>query len=251
VDRVIVSVHGGVEDSPWPSPFSREAYRSLIDSGATLVHGHHSHVPQGYEAYGDGVIFYGLGNFAVDPDKWQGYPNGMWSLAAVVDVASTPVQWRALTLEIRQEPGSGAIRVEESRPEEGVQRRRYLELCTRPLGEPDLFAALWQEVALRGYLHYGAKYMGFAEEPALGRRQQVRRGAQMVRRAIVNPVASASRPKRADYLLWHVMLACESHREMLATALGVLGGEIEDARTEESRRLADEMMPWSRDLAEA
>ncbi len=77
VDAVIVSVHAAVEDSPWPSPYIRALYRSFVDAGASVVHGHHSHVPQGYEAYGDGVIFYGMGNFAVDPDKWRDYPNGM------------------------------------------------------------------------------------------------------------------------------------------------------------------------------
>src|SRR5262249_43955235 len=37
---------------------------------------------------------------------------------------------------------------------------------------------------------------------------------------------------------------------MLATAQGVLGGEIADARTAETRQLADEMMLWSRGIAE-
>ena len=54
---VIVSVHAAIEDSPWPSPYIRELYHSFIDAGATVVHGHHLHVPQGYETYDEGVIF--------------------------------------------------------------------------------------------------------------------------------------------------------------------------------------------------
>jgi len=40
------------------------------------------------------------------------------------------------------------------------------------------------------------------------------------------------------------MLACESHRQMLITALGVLSGEIKDLRGEESSALADEMLSY-------
>ena len=52
-------------------------------------------------------------------------------------------------------------------------------------------------------------------------------------------------PSQWDYLLWHHMFSCESHRDSLATALGILGGELEDMRTEQTRYLADKMMPWS------
>lgn len=247
VDAVIVSVHAGFEDSPWPSPFIRELYHSFIDTGVTVVHGHHAHVPQGYEAYGDGVIFYGMGNFAVDPDKWRDYPNGMWSLAAEIDFGSKPVRWRLFTLEIRHQPGSGTIVIEESSGEEQVSHRHYLEICNRPFDNPELFDALWQEVALRAYYHHGAGYMRFSASPQSGRRVQARAGLSMLKGALLNKIAP-SRPIQYDYLLWYHMIACESHRQMLMTALGVLAGEIKDLRTEETRRLADEMMPWPMDV---
>jgi len=159
VEIVIVSIHAGVEDSPWPSPYIQNLYRSFIDAGATVVHGHHAHVPQGYEEYGKGVIFYGMGNFAVDPDKWCSEPNTLWSLAAELDFGSHPLRWKPLTLEIRHEPGSGLILIEESNSDELVSRKHYLDRCNRPFDEPNLFAGLWQEVAIRAYHHYGAKYM--------------------------------------------------------------------------------------------
>ena len=176
VDAVIVTVHAGVEDSPWPSPYMRELYHSFIDAGATVVHGHHAHVPQGYEAYEDGVIFYGMGNFAVDPDKWLDYPNGMWSLAAEIDVSSKPVRWRPLTFEIRYQPGSEGIVVEESNGKEQNSHSQYLQICNRPFDNPELFDALWQEVALRTYFHHGAKYMGFSASSQSGRRAQAMGG---------------------------------------------------------------------------
>lgn len=57
-----------------------------------------------------------------------------------------------------------------------------------------------------------------------------------------NRETSKSIPTKEDYLLWHHVFACESHRQMMSTALGILGGEIEDIRTEETKRLVNEMM---------
>jgi len=61
--RVIVQIHGGVEEELLPLPEWRSRARELIDCGATLVIMHHSHIIQGYERYLDGLIFYSLGNF--------------------------------------------------------------------------------------------------------------------------------------------------------------------------------------------
>lgn len=252
LDAVIVTVHAGLEDSPWPSPYIRDLYRSFIDAGATVVHGHHAHVPQGYEAYRDGVIFYGMGNFAVDPDTWRDYPNGMWSLAAEIDLRSKPVRWRPLTLEIRHQPDSETIVIEESNAVERESRGRYIEVCNRPFNTPELFDALWHEVALRSYYHYGAGYMGFSAPLQGRRRMNVSKGLSLLKDALLSKGDSlSSRPSQSDYMLWHVMMACESHRQMLATALGVLAGEIKDLRTEKTRRLADEMMPSSRGVIPA
>ena len=252
LDSVVVSVHAGNENSPWPSPHIRELYHSFIDAGASVVHGHHAHVPQGYEAYGEGVIFYGLGNFAIDPDQWRDRPNGMWSLAAEIDFGSKPLGWRPLTLEIRHQPGSDTMVIEKSNGEEQEIHRLYLEICNRPFNDPELFEALWQEVALRTYYQSGAKSMGFSSPSRHRRRTQIREVLSLLKAALLSRKTSMSlRPGQWDYMLWHVMIACESHRQMLATALGLLAGEIRDRRTEETRALADAMMPWSRGVVPA
>jgi poly-gamma-glutamate synthesis protein (capsule biosynthesis protein) len=62
VDHVVVSLHWGVEFCHVPSPEQVAIARGLVDRGARLVLGHHAHVVQGVERYGDGVIAYGLGN---------------------------------------------------------------------------------------------------------------------------------------------------------------------------------------------
>jgi hypothetical protein len=245
VDAVIVSVHAGVEDSPWPSLYIRDLYRSFVDAGATVVHGHHAHVPQGYEKYRNGVIFYGMGNFAVDPDKWKNYTNGMWSLGADIDFSSTSLQYRPITYEIRHKPGSDRIQIEESSREEFEHHQRYLEMCNYPLSDEALFEALWQEVALRAYYAYGGACMNFIGLSDLGRSRLIKEGISKIRNAVLMRNVK-DHPDIRRLLLYYHMMACESHRQMLIIALGVLSGEIEDLRTDETCRLADEMVPWSR-----
>lgn len=47
-------------------------FRELIDMGADVVVGTAAHQPQTYELYGDGVIYYGLGNLFFDQVWWPG-----------------------------------------------------------------------------------------------------------------------------------------------------------------------------------
>jgi len=62
-DTVIVSFHWGGELEATPRRAQRALARRAIDAGATIVLGHHPHVLQGIEFYGNGVICYSLGNF--------------------------------------------------------------------------------------------------------------------------------------------------------------------------------------------
>ena len=65
-DLTIVSMHAGYEYQANPNQQQKEFARAAIDSGAELVLGHHSHVVQTTENYGDGFIIYGLGNLVFD-----------------------------------------------------------------------------------------------------------------------------------------------------------------------------------------
>ncbi len=67
-DLVIVILHSGYEYIEEPSEPQAAAARAAIDAGADLVIGHHAHILQGIEYYQDGVIVYGLGNFAFEID---------------------------------------------------------------------------------------------------------------------------------------------------------------------------------------
>ena len=65
-DLVIVSLHWGVEGVTRPSSSQVELAHSLVDSGADLILGHHSHVVQEVESYNDSRIAYSLGNLTFD-----------------------------------------------------------------------------------------------------------------------------------------------------------------------------------------
>jgi poly-gamma-glutamate capsule biosynthesis protein CapA/YwtB (metallophosphatase superfamily) len=62
-DVVFVSLHDGAEYTRRVARETVEFARAAIDAGAAVVLGHHPHVAQRVERYGDGWIFYSLGNF--------------------------------------------------------------------------------------------------------------------------------------------------------------------------------------------
>jgi len=63
---VVVSLHWGVEYARQPQESQRRLARRLIEAGATLVIGHHTHTPQPVERHGAGLIAYSLGDFVFD-----------------------------------------------------------------------------------------------------------------------------------------------------------------------------------------
>lgn len=58
----ILSLHWGVEYSQKPQKSQVQLAHRLIDSGYSVIVGHHPHIPQGVEVYKGGLILYSLGN---------------------------------------------------------------------------------------------------------------------------------------------------------------------------------------------
>jgi poly-gamma-glutamate synthesis protein (capsule biosynthesis protein) len=73
---VLVSLHWGEEFVPLPSANEVELARSLVDSGATVVIGHHPHVVRPVERYQNGVIAYSLGNCVSDMIWYEPFRHG-------------------------------------------------------------------------------------------------------------------------------------------------------------------------------
>ncbi len=65
-DFVIVSLHWGDEFIDYPAPAQIDLAHKIIESGVTLILGHHSHTMQGIEHYKNGLIVYSLGSFIKD-----------------------------------------------------------------------------------------------------------------------------------------------------------------------------------------
>jgi len=62
VDFCIVYCHWGIDYFDFPTPGQIDLGRAMVDAGANIVFGSHSHVIQGWSQYRDGFIFYSLGN---------------------------------------------------------------------------------------------------------------------------------------------------------------------------------------------
>lgn len=62
---------------PLSNPDQKGVFRKAVDLGANIVIGTQAHQPQTYELYGDGVIYYGLGNLYFDQWNWIGTRQGM------------------------------------------------------------------------------------------------------------------------------------------------------------------------------
>lgn len=65
VDYVVILLHWGgrLEGGNYPDYDQPEIARKIIDYGADIIIGHHSHTLQPYEIYKNKYIFYSLGNF--------------------------------------------------------------------------------------------------------------------------------------------------------------------------------------------
>jgi hypothetical protein len=239
VDIVVASIHAAAEMLPWPSPKRQETWRALVDAGADIVHGHHAHVPQGWEEYNGGWIFYGLGNFSVDPAKWSWHPNGLWSLVPEISLIDDAIHVKLKTTVIEDRVNS--IHIRQSTSEEAFKHFEYLKICNNPLEDRLLLEGLWQEASVRMYDHHYENWLGFEAKDYKALYQIVRSTViKFVRYSLGKKLSK----RQSDhlYLLPYHLFACESHCDAISTALGLLGGEINDLRSPETKRLVDEWM---------
>lgn len=139
--HVIVVLHWGDVHTHCPRPDQVLFARSLIDAGADLVVGSHSHTVQGYECYRNKYIFYSLGNFffpdvrCVANDRLiikRNLRRNQWGLIPIFDFRLGGITLTELSIVHR----TGR------RPERSEKRRfrKQIERCCRWLKAPDLEA---------------------------------------------------------------------------------------------------------------
>ncbi|WP_162261430.1 CapA family protein [Acidovorax sp. Root217] len=128
VDFIVLSFHWGIEGSSQVHPRAREIARSAVEAGASLILGHHPHLPQGIERIGDAFIVYSMGNLLF------GHSHDYWSDNILMDVIFN----RNGICHLQVWPIAGAGR-ELFRPrvlegERAVRLLRHIANLSRPLG---------------------------------------------------------------------------------------------------------------------
>ena len=90
-DYLIVLLHGGNENYPYPSPRLKETCRFMVEMGANAVIVQHTHCPGSYEEYQGAHIVYGQGNLIFDwPDQDRAFHEGfLVRLSIAEDLVST------------------------------------------------------------------------------------------------------------------------------------------------------------------
>ena len=225
---VILSVHAGHEDIPIPSPDRKELYRSFVDAGADVIWGHHSHIPSIYEKWGGGIIFYGLGNFAVDPQKWGSNTRTLTSLVPCGEILSDgSISW---SVEVAKIDENSTVLVPAS-SKEAQDVIRDLGDLAEIIEDEILHHGVFQLYAAQFYRDWAAEYMGW-QSPKRGARWLLRTAGQLL-------PGRSKRRKISQTLLRFHMIACRSHSETLETALGLQCGQIPDVRTPTARALFD------------
>lgn len=232
VDIVIVSCHIAVEMIPVPSPQLRDFYRSLIDAGATIIHGHHAHVPQGWESYKDGYIFYGLGNFLVSPKAWAGSKNTLWSLTANVDFSSDKPVVSVCPARIVDEGDNNASVVLD--PDFA---KEYCETLSGIFKDEKCFKGVWQELAVRTYHELYENNLGFY--PIDNTKLTFRNWIKRLYHTVKTLWAFLLRKNTSVYaLVQYNYMQCFSHQDCISEAMGVQIKARNDYRTQETQKCA-------------
>jgi poly-gamma-glutamate capsule biosynthesis protein CapA/YwtB (metallophosphatase superfamily) len=103
-DIVVLSTHWGWMPIPLVDPPHRyrRFARRAIECGVDIVHGHSSHLLQGVEAYGGGLILYDTGNFIDDYWVLPGFPMDRSAMFMLEFRATAPVRIQIVPLARRR-----------------------------------------------------------------------------------------------------------------------------------------------------
>ncbi len=147
VDFILVIAHGGLEYLPLP-PLERQAQlRQFVDAGADVIVGHHPHVPQGWEKYREGHIFYSTGNLIFDKRGWARRPETEWGFMVQLQFASKNMINIGLILTENKE---GTVQLTKN-SSSSKNKIAYLNTLSEIMRNPKLYQQYWQELAIRRY----------------------------------------------------------------------------------------------------
>jgi poly-gamma-glutamate synthesis protein (capsule biosynthesis protein) len=216
-DIVVVSIHGGDEQALVPSFYRRDLYRSYIESGATVIWGHHSHLPQGWEYWNEGLILYGLGNFVSDPRLISHAGLGRYSLVADINLYDIKKAEFSIT---KQEVQNGQIAITKELLSDS-QYENYFSKVNLMLTEDEKMRKYWDMYSQKMFRSFYGKII-----TNFSRRQLLINRLKHILSKIKNK--GFSRFEESQKLLFEHVNACESHRETIKYYI--------DRRTQFSRK---------------
>jgi len=202
-DVVIVTIHGGNEYFPYPSPEFRRTCQHFINLGVDAVICHHPHVPGAYEYYKEKPIIYSLGNVIFDsvnaPKDWElGY-------IASLKVDSDSKIFKSLELiPYTQSVKQSGMRVLKGSEKETILKR--VEEYRDILSDNAKWLAEWEHFILLKSNNYIVNFFSPVNFKGLG---------FLARHT---PIARLFFNQKKDRAKLN-MLRCQSHREVLINSL--------------------------------
>ncbi len=219
--KIIISSHVAEEMILWPSPSLQDYFRSLIDIGADIIYNTHSHVPQGFEIYKNKFIFYGLGNFIVDPYHWKSKKNTNWSIFFEV----REDHFNYFGLKISEDH---CVKIHDC-------NKDYIDDCNTPLNNRIMLNSIWQEYSL---LIYEDIYKKWLRQDDIFIDINLKSFLIYALKSILKKrKVYCKKVSKSDIALWYHLFSCKSHRLAIETALGVKMGEINDLRNDYSKKI--------------
>lgn len=200
---VLVTIHAGVELSPYPRPGLREICKFFIEAGAEAIICHHPHVPGAFEYYLGKPIVYSLGNVIFDGNNkikewWLGY-------FVDIKINTQTKNFESMTfIPYEQSPDIGGLRLLE-----GLKKQIFMENIlnmSEDLKSEEKYLALWSELVKRN----GDRLIISMFFPFLFK------GINLLAKYI--PIKNILLAGRGKYYKLN-MLQCQSHFEVLKTAL--------------------------------
>lgn len=232
-DIVIAIVHGGVEYVPLPPPHLQATFRNLVDRGVDLVVGHHPHVPQGWERYGNGGIVYSLGNFVFRQSKREKTRRGI-----VLDVSIEGTDLDTVEV-VPTEQRDGAVA--ESTGQDGRELINHLQRSAGTIQDREALEAHWQAQAVRIFHQRYTRWL----TTGVGANAQ-----QLARYPLRIPDLNGQwdlEERAEDLLILLNLFRNDSHRAVIQTALEVETGVVPDRRTPEIEATVDDLLTWTED----
>jgi len=252
-DLVIVIAHGGCEEVPFPPIQRRAQMRRFIEAGADLVVGHHAHVPQGWELWGDGLIFYSLGDFYFRWADGSYSPARQWSISLQVQFSEDQL----LGVEVIPIEATSKMTVDIVQSDDvSAKRLKYLQDLAVLTSSEDL-SAVWQATAQylwkERYWPYLQQSVGCSD---MGKHRSIWQKLHLLFRETIRARTFWKRESNSDMysqslteqLLLLNLLRTESHRWAIETWLCISTGDSENLVTSKIEREFNHFLELMRTL---